>query len=126
MQLKGATAEATSTLRSRAAAQISRRSVGYFRNTVLDANDYFLGQVVQKQNIFGGDIGGPIGPAAKLGYFISNIQGTRQRSGDSRERTFNTSIPVLPTARDATRCSILSSTALTALVLKRQQLTPWR
>jgi hypothetical protein len=74
----------------------------YFRNTVLDANDYFLGQVVQKQNIFGGDIGGPIGPAAKLGYFYFNIQGTRQRSGDSPGTYINTSIPVLPTARDAT------------------------
>src|ERR1700720_2346786 len=34
----------------------------YFRNTALDANDYFLGKVVVKQNIFGGDIGGPIAP----------------------------------------------------------------
>ena len=55
----------------------------YFRNTDLDANDYFLGKVVVKQNIFGGDIGGPIGPGAKLGYFYFNLQGTRQRSGDS-------------------------------------------
>ncbi len=55
----------------------------YFRNTALDANDYFLGKVVVKQNIFGGDIGGPIGSGAKFGYFYFNLQGTRQRSGDS-------------------------------------------
>jgi hypothetical protein len=72
----------------------------YFRNTALDANDYFLGKVVVKQNIFGGDVGGPIGPAAKLGYFYFNLQGTRQRSGDSPGTFINTSVPVLPTARD--------------------------
>jgi hypothetical protein len=55
----------------------------YFRNTALDADDYFLGKVVVKQNIFGGDVGGPIGRGAKLGYFYFNLQGTRQRSGDS-------------------------------------------
>src|ERR1700723_3788446 len=55
----------------------------YFRNTALDANDYFLGKVVVKQNIFGGDFGGPIGSHAQLGYFYVNVQGTRQRSGDS-------------------------------------------
>ena len=65
----------------------------YFRNTSLDAEDYFLGKVVVKQNIFGGDIGGPIGPAAKLGYFYFNLQGTRQRSGDSPGTFINTSIP---------------------------------
>ncbi|HEV3307997.1 MAG TPA: carboxypeptidase-like regulatory domain-containing protein [Candidatus Sulfotelmatobacter sp.] len=68
----------------------------YFRNTVLDANDYFLGKVVIKQNIFGGDIGGPIGPGAKLGFFYFNLQGTRQRSGDSPGTFINTSIPYVP------------------------------
>ncbi len=70
----------------------------YFRNTALDANDYFLGKVVVKQNIFGGDIGGPIGPGAKLGYFYFNLQGTRQRSGDSPGTFINTSIPYVPLA----------------------------
>ncbi len=74
----------------------------YFRNTALDANDYFLGKVVVKQNIFGGDFGGPIGPKAQLGYFYVNYQGTRQRSGDSPGTFINTSIPVLPTTRDQT------------------------
>ncbi|MGA8273598.1 MAG: carboxypeptidase-like regulatory domain-containing protein [Candidatus Sulfotelmatobacter sp.] len=68
----------------------------YFRNTDLDANDYFLGKVQVKQNIFGGDIGGPIGPDAKLGFFYFNLQGTRQRSGDSAGTYINTSIPYVP------------------------------
>lgn len=73
----------------------------YFRNTALDANDYFLGKVQIKQNIFGGDLGGPIGSGAKLGFFYVNYQGTRQRSGDSPGTYINTSIPVLPTDRSA-------------------------
>jgi len=68
----------------------------YFRNTDLDANDYFLGKVQVKQNIFGGDVGGPIGPQAKLGYFYFNLQGTRQRSGDSPGTFINTTIPYVP------------------------------
>jgi len=73
----------------------------YFRNTSLDADDYFLGKVVIKQNIFGGDLGGPIGRDAKLGYFYVNYQGTRQRSGDSPGTYINTSVPVLPADRSA-------------------------
>jgi hypothetical protein len=53
-----------------------------------------------KQNIFGGDFGGPVGAGAKLGFFYVNYQGTRQRSGDSPGTYINTSIPVLPAARD--------------------------
>src|SRR5580700_17692 len=69
----------------------------YFRNTSLDASDYFLGKVVVKQNIFGGDIGGPIGREAKLGFFYFNLQGTRQRSGDSPGTFINSpSIPYVP------------------------------
>jgi hypothetical protein len=74
----------------------------YFRNTALDAGDYFLGKVTIQQNIFGGDFGGPVGPKAKLGYFYVNYQGTRQRSGDSPGTFINTSIPVIPQQRDAT------------------------
>jgi hypothetical protein len=79
----------------------------YFRNTKLDANDYFLNAAglprpVIQQNIFGGDFGGPVGQKAKLGYFYVNYQATRQRSGDSAGTFINTSIPVLPSARDQT------------------------
>src|SRR5258706_10371805 len=60
----------------------------YFRNTDLDANDFFLkshglARPDIKQNIFGGSLGGPVGPKAQLGFFFVNYQGIRQRSGDS-------------------------------------------
>ncbi len=86
----------------------------YFRNTALDAHDYFLGKVVIKQNIFGGDLGGPIGDHAALGYFYVNYQGTRQRSGASPGTFINTTIPVLPTVRTAANLeSVFSSPAVT-------------
>ncbi|MGB9403001.1 MAG: carboxypeptidase-like regulatory domain-containing protein [Candidatus Acidiferrales bacterium] len=79
----------------------------YFRNTVLDANDFFINAAgdqrpAEKQNIFGADLGGPVDPKAKFGFFYVNYQGTRQRSGDSPGTFINAEIPVLPTARDAT------------------------
>src|SRR5580700_9375878 len=80
----------------------------YFRNTSLDADDYFIGRFRLQQNIFGGDFGGPVGPRAKLGYFYVNYQGTRQRSGDSLGTYISgASLPVLPLARD---CATLVST----------------
>jgi len=76
----------------------------FFRNDVLNANEYFLNgaglpRPPVKQNIFGGSFGGPIGPDAKLGFFFVNYQGTRQRSGLSPGTFISTSIPVLPTDR---------------------------
>ncbi len=79
----------------------------FFRNTSLDANDFFLkesqlagGQPNQRpviqQNIFGASFGGPIGRDAKLGFFFANYQGTRQRSGDSPGTFISTSIPIIP------------------------------
>jgi hypothetical protein len=73
----------------------------YFRNTVLDANDFFLNasgfkRPVIQQNIFGGDFGGKVDPAAKFGYFYVNYQGTRQRSGASAGTFINTTIPYVP------------------------------
>jgi hypothetical protein len=78
----------------------------YFRNTKLDANDFFLNAAksprpVIQQNIFGGDLGGKLDPSAKLGYFYVNYQGTRQRSGASAGTFINTTIPVLPADRSA-------------------------
>ncbi|HEV2115679.1 MAG TPA: carboxypeptidase-like regulatory domain-containing protein [Terriglobales bacterium] len=72
----------------------------YLRNTSLDAQDYFLGKVVIKQNIFGGDLGGPAGKSAQFGYFYVNYQGTRQRSGASPGTFINnvTGIPYVPLA----------------------------
>jgi len=75
----------------------------FFRNTVLDANEYFLNQAgeprpVIQQNIFGGDLGGPIGKNGKLGFFFVNYSGTRQRSGDSPGTLISTLIPYIPAA----------------------------
>jgi len=86
----------------------------YFRNSVLDADDFFLGPFDLKQNIFGGDLGGPIGPKAKLGYFYGNFQGTRQRSGDSLGTYINTRIPVLPGAGLRTAANLESVFSLPA------------
>ena len=73
----------------------------FFRNTVLDANEYFLKQTgsprpVIQQNIFGGSFGGPVSPGGKLGFFFVNYQGTRQRSGDSPGTLISTFIPYVP------------------------------
>ena len=73
----------------------------FFRNTVLDANEYFLKQTgsprpVIQQNIFGGSLGGPVSPKGKLGFFFLNYQGSRQRSGDSPGTLISTFIPYVP------------------------------
>jgi len=75
----------------------------FFRNTVLDSNEYFLKQTgsprpVIQQNIFGGSLGGPVSPGGKLGFFFLNYQGTRQRSGDSPGTLISTFIPYVPAA----------------------------
>src|SRR5436189_1801819 len=58
----------------------------FFRNDVLNANEYFVNRAglprpSVKENIFGGSFGGPVGKDAKGGFFFVNYQGTRQRSG---------------------------------------------
>src|SRR5215469_4872262 len=73
----------------------------FFRNTVFDANEYFLKQTgsprpVIQQNIFGGSVGGPVSPGGKLGFFFVNYQGTRQRSGDSPGTLISTFVPYVP------------------------------
>jgi hypothetical protein len=88
----------------------------YFRNTSLDADDYFLGKVIIKQNIFGGDIGGPIAPNGKFGFFYFNLQGTRQRSGDSPGTYINTSIPYVSAADRQSTTLLAADCGLTAPV----------
>jgi hypothetical protein len=76
----------------------------YFRNDVLNANEFFLNaggqkRPVVKQNIFGGSFGGPL-VKERLGFFFLNYQGTRQRSGLSPGTEIsNPGLPVLPTDR---------------------------
>jgi hypothetical protein len=74
----------------------------FFRNDVLNANEFFLNRQGQprpvvKQNIFGASLGGPVG-IEKLGFFFVNYQGTRQRSGDSPGTIISTNIPYIPAA----------------------------
>jgi Carboxypeptidase regulatory-like domain/TonB dependent receptor len=81
----------------------------FFRNDVLNANDFFLNQQglarpSVKQNIFGGSVGGPV-VKEKLGYFFVNYQGTRQRSGLSPGTFISTTIPSLPADRSETSIS---------------------
>ena len=87
----------------------------YFRNTSLDATDYFLKRVVIQQNIFGGDLGGLVGPKAKLGYFYANYQGTRQRSGASRG-TFINSPTTLATIKQVKHKVVNEETGTTYLL----------
>src|SRR5438552_14559004 len=76
----------------------------FFRNDVLNANDYFLNAAGQKrppikQNIFGGSLGGPV-VKEKLGYFFVNYQGSRQRSALSPGTQINNpGFPILPMDR---------------------------
>jgi hypothetical protein len=84
----------------------------YFRNTALDANDWFQKQAggprpVIKQNQFGADGGGPVDPGKSFGFFYVNYQGTRQRSGASPGTFINTQMPALPT--DRSEASLISS-----------------
>jgi|CZKD01.1.fsa_nt_gi hypothetical protein len=83
--------------------QIHGDAYEFFRNTALDANEYFLKgsgspRPVIQQNIFGGSLGGPVGGGGKLGFFFVNYQGTRQRSGDSPGTLISTFIPYVPAA----------------------------
>jgi hypothetical protein len=83
----------------------------YFRNDVLNANEFFLNRdglarPSVKQNIFGGSLGGPVGKE-KWGYFFVNYQGTRQRSGLSPGTFISTTIPALPT--DRSEASLIST-----------------
>src|SRR5467141_3077928 len=78
----------------------------FFRNDVLNANDYFLNAAGQKrpqvkQNIFGGSLGGPVG-REKYGLFFANYQGTRQRSALSPGTQINNpGFPILPSNRSS-------------------------
>src|SRR5881398_611370 len=86
----------------------------FFRNDVLNANEYFLNKEglarpSVKQNIFGGSLGGVMGKE-KWGYFFLNYQGTRQRSGLSPGTFISSNIPLLPADRDdATLDGLLES-----------------
>ncbi len=83
----------------------------FFRNDVLNANEYFQNREGQprpvvKQNLFGASVGGPLGHDAKGGYLFVNYQGTRQVSGLSPGTIISTVLPVLPSDRSARSLSM--------------------
>jgi hypothetical protein len=90
----------------------------YFRNDVLNANEFFLNAAGEprpsvKQNIFGVSLGGPV-VKEKLGYFFVNYQGTRQRSALSPGTQINNpAFPILPADRSAANLAALFSTPAT-------------
>jgi hypothetical protein len=82
----------------------------YLRNDAFNANDFFanrdgLARPADKQNLFGGSLGGPVGTGSRGGNFFVNYQGTRQSSGLAPGTSINTVIPVLPTDRSAASLS---------------------
>src|SRR6202163_2331725 len=87
----------------------------YFRNDVLNANEFFLNAAGRprpsvKQNIFGVSLGGPV-VKEKLGYFFVNYQGTRQRSALSPGTQINDpAFPILPADRSAANLAAVFST----------------
>src|SRR2546426_1876515 len=85
----------------------------YFRNDILNANEFFLNRdglarPSVKQNIFGGSLGGPVGKE-KFGYFFVNYQGTRQRSGLSPGTFISTTIPVMPADPTRSEASLIAT-----------------
>jgi hypothetical protein len=66
----------------------------YFRNTALDARNYFsLTRAPFHQNQFGGTVGGAVPPAPKV-FFFADYQGTRQSQG------IDTGLIPVPTVAD--------------------------
>src|SRR5882724_9603323 len=92
----------------------------FFRNDVLNANEFFHNATGQarppvKQNLFGVSAGGPV-VKEKFGYFFVNYQGTRQSSALSPGTQINNpDLPVLPAQRDATSIAAAFSTATAPL-----------
>src|SRR5216684_2898579 len=88
----------------------------FFRNDILNANEFLQKRAGQKrpsvkQNIFGGSLGGSLGP---LGFFFLNYQGTRQRSGLSPGTSIsNPGFPILPADRSAANLAAVFSTPAT-------------
>jgi hypothetical protein len=77
----------------------------FFRNDVLNANDFFLNQngqtrPVLKQNQFGGAFGGPVRKGKT--FFFGSYQATIQRNGEAAGSLVSTFLPRLTSDRSAT------------------------
>jgi len=72
----------------------------FFRNTSLNANDFFLnlggkGKGVLNQNQYGGTLGGPV-KKDRL-FFFGSFQGTRQKNGVARQGNSAVTLTPIPT-----------------------------
>lgn len=79
----------------------------FFRNDVLNANNYFLNQngqprPVLKQNQFGGSLGGPI--RKDRTFFFGSYQATIQRNGEASGSLVTTFLP--PLTNDRSRAAL--------------------
>jgi hypothetical protein len=82
----------------------------YFRNTALDARNYFsLTRAPFHQQMFGGTLGGPVPRVSKL-FFFADYQGTRQTQG------VDTGLIAVPTVADRAGNLSDQSAALTGSV----------
>ncbi len=82
----------------------------YFRDTALDARNYFsLNRAPFHKNQFGGTLGGPVSHAPRL-FFFADYQGTRQAQG------IDTGLIAVPTLADRTGNLLDGAAALTGEV----------
>src|SRR6266436_7446219 len=76
----------------------------FFRNDVLNANDFFRNKggqprPVLKQNQFGGNLGGPV-PKLKETFWFVSYEGTRQLNGASPASSISSQFPIIPASRN--------------------------
>ncbi|MBI3952171.1 MAG: TonB-dependent receptor [Acidobacteria bacterium] len=97
----------------------------FFRNRVLNANDFFLNASGQKRstltrNQFGGTLGGPI--VKDKAFFFGSYQGTRERNGASLTRSLsflNLNFPVFDSSRRLIRIAPLTDDRSAATLASR-------
>jgi hypothetical protein len=94
----------------------------FIRNTIFNANDYFLKQAGKPrplliQNQFGGSIGGRI-PRLGSTFFFVNYEGMRQKNGVLGTTTA-TAVPVLPSTITASTLAAAFSTSAVPLSASR-------
>lgn len=82
----------------------------FFRNEVLDANDFFLNRngqprPVLRQNQFGGAIGGPI--FKQKTFLFASYQGSLQKNGQAAGALQSTFLPALTDDRSAAALGVL-------------------